>query len=406
MFEDRPVRGPLFVYLDVETGDPTAIGCEEAGATGLGSRLRFWVPSFAPEDRPSYDRGGPRSRVAPSRPVPEGDREAYFERLLGAISDSAFVRERYDDDPERPDVVATTNNSAADLPDDSFDLAVVDEATQATVQSTFVPFTKAGTLIHAGDHGQLPPYSATDEPDDDRYRSLFERLYPEDGVYGPSIGVLLTAQYRMHPDVAAFPNRSFYGGGLENGGEVTPVDGLPPLVGVDVAGRERRGDGHSYYNREEASEVASLVERLLDADVTPDEVGVITPYEAQVEVVEDELRELPGNDDVDVDTVDSFPGSEREAVVVSFVRSNERGDVGILGRTPDGPRRLNVALTRAERFCGLVGDWYTLREGGNGRNGCTDLYRDLYERVAEDGRVYERGGADRPPGGDGTPRGS
>lgn len=316
--------------------------------------------------------------------------EFTLDRYHAHHSDHEFVRDRYADGPGRPDVVAATNNSAADFDDGEFDLAVVDEATQATARSTFIPFTKADGLVLAGDHKQLPPFSATDPPadDDDRYLSLFEHFYADDGVYGRPIGVRLTTQYRMHEKVAGFPNRAFYGGTLENGRDVEPIDGLPPLVGVDVSGDERVDDAHSYYNDEEATEVRSLVERLLGAGVTPGEIGVITPYQAQVDAVERSLRKLsePDADEVEVDTIDSFQGSEREAIVISFVRSNDRGDIGFLGRSEDGPRRLNVALTRAERFCGLVADWDTLRTPGDGENDAAGLYRDLYDRLADRGK--------------------
>jgi hypothetical protein len=90
-----------------------------------------------------------------------------------------------------------------------------------------------------------------------------------------------------------------------------------------------------------------------------------------------------------VDTIDAFQGSEREAIVISFVRSNDAGDIGFLGRADDGPRRLNVAMTRAKRHCALVGDWNTLR--GHRReapqNDCTDLYQSIYTDLENSGRV-------------------
>ncbi|WP_435177451.1 AAA domain-containing protein [Halorussus sp. AFM4] len=295
-------------------------------------------------------------------------------------SDEAFVRENYDRREPAADVVATTNNSAAQL-DADFDLVVVDEATQATVQSTLIPATKGDRLVLAGDHRQLPPFDVRATPaEDDRHRSLFEHLYAEDGVYGHRIGAMLRTQYRMHPDVARFPDRRFYDGALRDGRDVPPVDGLPALVRADVAGPERGAGDHSYENPAEVEAVESLVDRLLDAGVAPADVGVIAPYEGQVRALRDAL-----GDRIEVDTVDSFQGGEREAVVISFVRSNDRGDVGFLGRSPDGPRRLNVALTRAERFLGLVGDWETLCSGAEDGNDCADLYRALADYADERG---------------------
>ncbi|NEU59065.1 AAA domain-containing protein [Halorussus sp. MSC15.2] len=315
-------------------------------------------------------------------------------------SDEAFVRDNYGrhggGDPATADVVATTNNSAAEL-DADFDLVVVDEATQSTVPSTLVPAVEGDRLVLAGDHRQLPPFDARTTPDEDRHHSLFEHLYAEDGgertsgsrdssdrqssgVYGHRLGTMLTTQYRMHETIARFPADRFYDGALRNGRDVTPIDGLPAVVRADVSGSERTDDSHSYANPAEAEEVVSIVERLLDAGVRPENVGVVTPYEGQVHEIRGRLDR-----EVEVDTIDSFQGGEREAIVVSFVRSNDRGDVGFLGRDPDGPRRLNVALTRAERFLALVGDWETLRESdgedGSGTDGSesSGLYRALYD---------------------------
>lgn len=87
---------------------------------------------------------------------------------------------------------------------------------------------------------------------------------------------------------------------------------------------------------------------------------MISPYDDQVRRIEDELEgTLPGETDIDaleVDTVDGFQGREKEVVLVSLVRSNDRREVGFL----DEPRRFNVALTRARRKAIVVGDGDTV----------------------------------------------
>lgn len=90
-------------------------------------------------------------------------------------------------------------------------------------------------------------------------------------------------------------------------------------------------------------------------------------------------------DAVTVDTTDSFQGSERTAVVLSLVRSNGDGRIGFLGRPVDGPRRLNVALTRARRDCAVVADWHTLRYGAEEK--CTDCYQALYQHFETRNRL-------------------
>lgn len=72
-------------------------------------------------------------------------------------------------------------------------------------------------------------------------------------------------------------------------------------------------------------------------------------------------------------------------VFISLVRSNVEGRVGFLGRPENGPRRLNVAMTRAERFCAIIGDWRTLTYERDETDKCTDLYRSLRTHLDDTG---------------------
>jgi hypothetical protein len=84
----------------------------------------------------------------------------------------------------------------------------------------------------------------------------------------------------------------------------------------------------------------------------PSQLAVIAPYAAQVRLLRQELI-APG---LEIDTVDGFQGREKEAVLVSLVRSNPRGEIGFLADV----RRMNVALTRARRKLIVVGDSATI----------------------------------------------
>jgi len=79
---------------------------------------------------------------------------------------------------------------------------------------------------------------------------------------------------------------------------------------------------------------------------------VITPYSAQVRLLRDRLKQP----DIEVDSVDGFQGREKEAVIVSLVRSNPEGEIGFL----EDFRRMNVALTRARRKLIVIGDSATI----------------------------------------------
>lgn len=291
------------------------------------------------------------------------------------------------------DVVAATTSGAAQFDTDRFDVAVVDEATQASGPATAIVLDCAEKLVLSGDHRQLPPYSATDGGGDEALReSLFEHLLE---TYGDDVSVLLGRQYRMHEDIASFPNEAFYGGRLEtaDGNRTWQLPGLDPLVGVDVAGGEARDPGrNSFYNPREVDVVVDEIRRLAATGVHLADVGVIAAYSAQVDRIRSRLAtaDVEDAERVTVDTVDSFQGGEREAIVVSFVRSNDDGRSGFLEFPRAGPRRLNVALTRARKRLVLVGDWATLSAVSPDRapaSSCADVYAALADELEAAGRL-------------------
>ncbi|MDS0279715.1 AAA domain-containing protein [Halomicroarcula sp. S1AR25-4] len=304
-----------------------------------------------------------------------GEEEFALDRVNAGNSASDVVARAYSDVSGRADVVAATNNSAATLARE-FDLLVLDEATQSTCPASCIPLVRAERAVLAGDHRQLPPYSAGEAPPESSYgHSLFEHVYADGGVY-EGVGLQLQTQYRMHRDIAYFSNRTFYDGTLRNGRAVEPLPDRPAIEGYNVGGSVETVE-HSKANPTEARLVTHIVDGLL-ADVPPEEIGVITPYTAQLACIRDTLADnLDCADRVTVDTIDSFQGGERTAIVLSLVRSNGDGDIGFLGRPVDGPRRLNVALTRAQRYCAIVADWHTLRYDADGK--CTDCYESFYQ---------------------------
>ena len=86
------------------------------------------------------------------------------------------------------------------------------------------------------------------------------------------------------------------------------------------------------------------------------EIGVITPYSAQVSEIRKQLKKMeigqaPGKR-IEVSTVDGFQGREKEVIIISMVRSNAQNEIGFLSNE----KRMNVAVTRAKRLCCLIGD--------------------------------------------------
>lgn len=298
------------------------------------------------------------------------------------------------------DVVAGTMSAAAEL-SRRFDLVVVDEASQASQPATLIPMTKGERVVLAGDHKQLPPYASSEDAKREKMHvSLFEHVLD---VYGEDVAERLTTQYRMHETIASYPSQQFYDGSLDHGPRNASwtIDGLAPLVGIHVEGDERtEPNSTSTHNPQEAEIVADQVKRLLDEDVDPDDIGVITPYVAQIGTIAGELHDagIENPRRIEIDTIDSFQGGEREAIVVSFVRSNERNSGGFLEFPEEGPRRLNVALTRAKRRLVLVGDFDTLGTVADHRepqDSCAELYDALREYCRARAQ-FERGGRSGP----------
>jgi superfamily I DNA and/or RNA helicase len=247
-----------------------------------------------------------------------------------------------------------------------FDLCVIDEACQSTEPGCWIPMQWCNRVVLAGDHCQLPPTVVDPEAATAGLGvSLFERLM---ALHGPSISRLLTVQYRMHRAIMAFPSRELYEDKLQADPSVCEhvLSGLPgvaavdatqsPVEFIDTAGagfdEEVEPDGESRLNRQEAALVRRKVQGLLDCGVTPGDIAVIAPYAAQVRLLREQLS-VPG---LEIDSVDGFQGREKEAVVISLVRSNPQAEIGFLLEV----RRMNVAMTRARRRLLLVGDSATL----------------------------------------------
>ncbi|XP_033122014.1 probable helicase MAGATAMA 3 [Anneissia japonica] len=239
-----------------------------------------------------------------------------------------------------------------------FPHVLLDEASQATEPAAMVPLQYGcQRLCLVGDDKQLPPLVKSSNADQLEV-SIFERLRQTFPTH------LLNIQYRMHPTLAAFPSLKFYENQLLNGVDAKdrPLpSGFPhnkgkPLLFLDtsmIKSREKSA-GESKLNREEANEIKILVEQLLKAkDVNETEIGIISPYTAQVRL----LKELLQKPKIDVHTVDGFQGQEREVIIFSAVRSNDDKLVGFL----DNERRFNVLLTRARRGMIVVGNSTTLR---------------------------------------------
>lgn len=280
------------------------------------------------------------------------------------------------------DVVAATMSSAEQFDRNEFDIAIVDEGSQASIPASLIPFNAAKRTILAGDHKQLPPYASSELEEHEMEVSLFEHLMAR---YGHNISTLLKRQYRMNELIAAFPNQAFYDGTLETADRNRnwTRQGLRPLVAYNLDGEEEAARGHSRRNEAEAELVAEEFAMLLGQGIEPEEIGIITPYQGQIGAIRNALNRLDGETpSVKIDTIDSFQGSERSVIIVSFVRSNDAGRAGFLTIPDEGERRLNVALTRAQHRLVLIGNWNTLSQSTD-QPSCADTYGSLWASLQD-----------------------
>ncbi|KAG9449471.1 hypothetical protein H6P81_009436 [Aristolochia fimbriata] len=269
------------------------------------------------------------------------------------------------------DVVLTTLTGASSrkLEGVSFDLVIIDEAAQALEVACWIALLKGSRCILAGDHLQLPPTIQSAEAEKKGFgKTLFERLAD---LYGGKITSMLTVQYRMHELVMNWSSNELYDGKVKahpsvashllyDLGDVKKSASTDPtLLLIDTTGcdmEEKKDEEGSSLNEGEAAVAISHAKRLVESGVPSCDIGIITPYAAQVV----QLKMLRSNNiklkEMEISTVDGFQGREKEAIIISMVRSNSRKEVGFLSDR----RRMNVAVTRARRQCCVICDTETV----------------------------------------------
>ncbi|KAJ4851096.1 hypothetical protein Tsubulata_043125 [Turnera subulata] len=246
-----------------------------------------------------------------------------------------------------------------------FDMVVIDEAAQASEVGVLPPLALgAARCVLVGDPQQLPATVISKAAGTLLYsRSLFER-FQQAGC--PTM--LLSVQYRMHPQIRDFPSRYFYQGRLTDSESVAKLPDelyykdplLRPYVFYDVTyGREsHRGGSVSYQNIHEAQFCLQLYEHLQKTlkslGMGRATVGIITPYKLQLKCLQHEFSAVLKSEegkDIYINTVDAFQGQERDVIIMSCVRASNHG-VGFVADI----RRMNVALTRARRALWVMGN--------------------------------------------------
>ncbi|KPI97309.1 Helicase SEN1 [Papilio xuthus] len=290
---------------------------------------------------------------------------------------------------EGADIILTTLSSAQSHKMKSIKgriaLCIVDEAGQAIEPETLVPLTLDVTRVTLiGDPQQLPGFICSQRARQHGLgESLFSRLSNCTEDWSDNPVVLLNEQYRMHPEIADYPNRAFYGGQIKTMTNSRVDLNIPPYCIVNIPSGDK-GQGPSGVNEMEAWGVARLgVALQAELRTRALSLAVITPYSAQRDIIKNYITALQGTCDsqVEVNTVDSFQGQERDVVVVSLARSRGLGFLTDAGR-------MNVMLTRAKHALLVClntqaimrnDQWRTLVEDAQRRK----LYTTLPSRVCQ-----------------------
>lgn len=284
-------------------------------------------------------------------------------------------------------VIASTLTGAANrvLEGEKYSTLFIDEAAQALEAACWIAIRKAGRVILAGDHCQLPPtVKSIMALKGGLGKTLMERIVENK----PETVTLLKMQYRMNEHIMKFSSEWFYNGMVESAPTVSHrgiLDYDTPMMWIDTAecdGKEEFvGENFGRINRAEAEMTLQTLQqylekigkqRILEESI---DVGIISPYRAQVQLLRKELRKReffrPYRHLLTVNTVDGFQGQERDIILISLVRSNDGGDIGFLRDL----RRMNVAITRARMKLIILGSSETMTSH--------PFYKKLYEYVGQ-----------------------
>lgn len=282
------------------------------------------------------------------------------------------IRIRYDLFDQARVVACTLIGSAYHILEGKhFSTLFIDEAAQALEPACWAAILKADRVIFSGDHQQLPPTIKCPEA---ARGGLDRTLMQKVAKAKPESVSLLTVQYRMNKDIMGFSSHWFYHDRLTAAPEVadrlvSPID--TPLMWIDTSQCHFGEKESRTLSRTNAEEARLLIHTLRDyvemvgmKKIQDERVdfGIISPYRAQVRLIRKLLRWQKFfrtlRSQITVNSVDGFQGQERDVIILSMVRDNEKGTIGFLRDL----RRMNVAITRARMKLIILGNAETLSQ--------------------------------------------
>ena len=290
------------------------------------------------------------------------------------------------------DIVLSTINNSADQRLDNyfFPIVIIDEASQSLEPDTLLPLLhNAEMAVLIGDDKQLGPTVISKECDIAGLNiSLFERLcyYYQDSNFIS----LLNEQYRMPESLYRFSNQFFYNNKVitktVNHDDINVMSNFDwpdksiPSVFYHYTEPEEESENKSYFNETEINLIFKNVKKLINSGVESNNIGIITPYNAQkISLEEKKMTKNKIYENLRIESVDGFQGMEKDYIFISCVRSNLEGNIGFLS----SKKRLNVALTRARKGLIIFGNCKTLSKR-------SDIWRNLIDFYASKKLIIDK----------------
>lgn len=223
-------------------------------------------------------------------------------------------------------------------------------------------------------------------------RSLFERYMGR--------ALMLDTQYRMHEDICKFPSEAYYHGQLKTEvgemtsmlhAEIETMTKSKHILFGDIRGVEvslvvstARGNENSKANLEEVEKAIDICTQLLQGNVMPEDIAILSPYNAQVAQIKEKLC----HPNITVTTITKSQGSEWRYVILSMVRSCPSEEIedmpsrewlskhiGFVG----DENQINVGITRAQEGLCILGNQELLN--------CSPAWRKLLKHYSSCGSV-------------------
>ena len=268
----------------------------------------------------------------------------------------------------------------------TFDLLIIDEASQCDIAAILPLLYRAKAVVIIGDPKQLNFISALPAAVDADL--LHTHGLSEHPIWGYSVNsvydlavtmadsanvVQLLDHHRSHADIIGFSVQEFYNAKLRIATDYRKLmmidPALPAIQWIDLLGVVTRNDRDGIVNVAEAQKVVKVLERLVLVRNYQGSMGVVTPFRGQANRIRQLIRQNPALDaalnrrNFMVETAHGFQGDERDVMIFSPVVSanTPQGALTFLKRTGNV---FNVAVTRARAGLIVVGDKQAARNFG------------------------------------------